>query len=70
VDFKDRTIEATETSEEAIVGKEARVREEVVVRKEAGERTQTVSDTVRRTEVEVEDDRRAAGTTPPRNPER
>jgi uncharacterized protein (TIGR02271 family) len=71
VDFKDRTIEATETSEEAVIGKEARVREEVVVRKEAGERTQTVSDTVRRTEVEVEDDRkRAAGTTPPRNPER
>ncbi|MBV1795784.1 YsnF/AvaK domain-containing protein [Siccirubricoccus sp. G192] len=71
VDFKDRTIEATETSEEAVIGKEARVREEVVVRKEAGERTQTVSDTVRRTEVEVDDDRkRAAGTTPPRNPER
>jgi hypothetical protein len=34
-----------------------------VVRKEAEERVQTVQDTVRRTEVEVEDDRRAAGTT-------
>jgi uncharacterized protein (TIGR02271 family) len=63
--FRDRTIEATETAEEAVVAKEARVVEEVVVRKTADERTETVSDTVRRTEVEVEDDRTAAarGTT-------
>jgi len=60
--FQERTIEATESSEEAVVAKEARVVEEVVVRKEAEERVQTVQDTVRRTEVEVEDDRRAAGT--------
>ena len=37
--------------------KEARVKEEVVVRKEADQRTQTVQDKVRRTEVDVEDDR-------------
>jgi len=55
--FRERTIEATETGEEAVVSKEARVKEEVVVRKEAEERTQTVSDTVRRTEVKVEDER-------------
>jgi uncharacterized protein (TIGR02271 family) len=62
--FRERTIEATETAEEAVVAKEARVREEVVVRKEAEDRTQTVQDKVRRTEVEVEDERsRAAGTT-------
>jgi uncharacterized protein (TIGR02271 family) len=61
--FQERTIEATESSEEAVVAKEARVKEELVVRKEAEERVQTVQDTVRRTEVEVEDDRRAAGTT-------
>jgi len=61
--FRERTIEATETSEEAVVAKEARVVEELVVRKDAEERVQTVQDTVRRTEVEVEDDRRAAGTT-------
>jgi uncharacterized protein (TIGR02271 family) len=61
--FRERTIEATETSEEAVVSKEARVKEEVVVRKDAEERTQTVSDTVRRTEVEVDDQRGAAGTT-------
>jgi uncharacterized protein (TIGR02271 family) len=55
--FRERTIEATESAEEAVVSKEARVTEEVVVRKTAEERTETVSDTVRRTEVEVEDER-------------
>lgn len=54
--FRERTIEATETSEEAVVQKEARIREEVVIRKEAEERTETVRDTVRRTEVEIEDE--------------
>ena len=71
--FQERTIEATERAEEAIVAKEARVKEEVVIRKEAEERTQTVQDTVRRTEVEVEDERRTAGTTSPgtaRTPDR
>ena len=38
------------------MAKNARVREEVVINKEVGERTETVSDTVRRTEVEVEDE--------------
>ncbi len=61
--FQERTIEATESSEEAVVAKEARVVEEVVVRKDAEERVQTVQDKVRRTEVEVEDGRAAAGTT-------
>jgi uncharacterized protein (TIGR02271 family) len=62
--FKDRTIEVTATAEEAVVGKETRVKEEVVVRKEEEERTQTVRDTVRNTEVEVEHDR-ASGTRAP-----
>ena len=53
--FKDRTIELTETAEEAVVGKEARVVEEVVVSKGAVEHTETVRDTVRHTEVEVEE---------------
>ena len=61
--FRERTIEATESAEEAVVGKEARVTEEVVVRKQAEERTETVSDTVRRTEVEVEDERGRTGAT-------
>jgi uncharacterized protein (TIGR02271 family) len=60
--FRERTIEATETSEEAVVAKDVRVREEVVLRKDAEDRTRTVSDTVRRTELEVDDDRRTAGT--------
>jgi uncharacterized protein (TIGR02271 family) len=50
-----REIEMTETAEEAVVGKEARVREELVVRKTAEERTETVEDTVRNTEVEVDE---------------
>jgi len=70
--FRDKTIEATETGEEAVVSKEARVKEEVVVRKTAEERTQTVSDTVRQTKVEVEDERgrispTGPGTTPRSN---
>jgi uncharacterized protein (TIGR02271 family) len=50
----ERTVEVTETDEEAVVRKQARVVEEVVVGKAQGERTETVRDTVRRTEVEVE----------------
>jgi uncharacterized protein (TIGR02271 family) len=61
--FRERTVEATESAEEAVVSKEARVTEEVVVRKQAEERTETVSDTVRRTEVEVEDERGRTGAT-------
>lgn len=38
-----------------IVAKEARVVEEIVINKDVTERTETVSDTVRRTDVEVED---------------
>jgi uncharacterized protein (TIGR02271 family) len=53
--FGERTIEVTATAEEAVVAKEARVKEEIVVSKDTEERTETVSDTVRRTEVEVDD---------------
>lgn len=53
--LQDRTIEMTESAEEAVVSKDAEVTEEVVVRKFEGERTEGVSDTVRRTEVEVDD---------------
>ena len=55
--FLDRTIEATATSEEAVVSKTAHVTEEVVVSKGVVEHVETVRDTVRRTEVEVDDDR-------------
>lgn len=55
--FQERIIEVEERAEEAVVSKEARVVEEVVLRKEAGQRTETISDTVRKTEVDVEDER-------------
>jgi uncharacterized protein (TIGR02271 family) len=58
--FKEGTVEVSETHEEPVVAKEARVVEEVVIDKEAQERTETVRDTVRRTEVDVE----PAGTQP------
>jgi stress response protein YsnF len=62
--FQERTIEAEERGEEAVVSKEARATEEVVVRKQAEQRTETVSDTVRETKVEMEDERgnRVSGT--------
>jgi len=59
-------IEVTETIEEPIIEKRARVVEEVVVNREVSERTENVRDTVRRTDVRVEDargDRTGSGTT-------
>jgi uncharacterized protein (TIGR02271 family) len=55
-DFTDRVIEVTESDEEAVVGKTARVREEVVVRKDAADRVETVQDTVRHEDVEITKD--------------
>jgi uncharacterized protein (TIGR02271 family) len=52
--FKEQTIEAREMRERPVVSKEARVVGEVVVGKEATEHTETVKDTVRRTDVQVE----------------
>ncbi|HEY8565497.1 MAG TPA: YsnF/AvaK domain-containing protein [Beijerinckiaceae bacterium] len=62
--FQERTIEAVERDEQAVVAKEARVKEELVINKEVEQRQETISDTVRRTEVEVEDERgnRISGT--------
>ncbi len=65
--FRERTIDAEERAEEAVVSKEARVKEELVVKKDAGQRTETVSDKVRRTEVEVEDERADAARSGERN---
>jgi uncharacterized protein (TIGR02271 family) len=53
--FREGTIEITETAEVPVVSKEARVVEEVVVGKEVTERQETVRDTVKRTEVEVDE---------------
>jgi uncharacterized protein (TIGR02271 family) len=52
--LRESTVEVTATAEEPVISKQARVVEEVVVGKEVSERTETVRDKVRRTEVEVE----------------
>ena len=52
--FGSRTIELTETAEEVVLSKNARVVEEVLVGKTATDHVETVHDTVRRTEVEIE----------------
>jgi uncharacterized protein (TIGR02271 family) len=52
--FKEGQIEVTESAERAVVGKEARVVEEVSLGKEVTERDEVVRDTVRKTEVDVE----------------
>lgn len=54
-DFTDKTVEMTETDEEAVVSKEAHVREEVAIRKDVGEHTEHVSENVRHHEVDIDD---------------
>ncbi len=51
---REQVIEVAEYAEEPVVSKQARVVEEVSVNKEASERTETIRDTVRRSDVEVE----------------
>jgi len=52
--FRESSIEATEHAEVPVVGKTARVVEEVRLDKEVTEREEVVRDTVRRTDVDVE----------------
>jgi len=52
--FQERNIEMVERAEVPVVNKEARVVEEVSIAKDVEERTETVKDTVRKTEVDVE----------------
>ena len=59
--FEEGTIEVTEMAEVPVVSKEARVVEEVVVSKDVTEHQETVRDTVRRTDVDVDDLDRSAG---------
>ncbi len=64
--FESKTLEAHATREEAVVGKDVRVVEEIGLKKEEADRTETVRDSVRKTEVDVEDaaaTARTAGTT-------
>ncbi|AVR96033.1 YsnF/AvaK domain-containing protein [Pseudoduganella armeniaca] len=52
--FQETSFELRENAEEAVVQKTARVVEEVVVGKEVTQRTDQISDTVRSTQVDVE----------------
>jgi uncharacterized protein (TIGR02271 family) len=54
VDWTDKTIEITETTEQAVVTKTVHVAEEVVVRKEGSDHVETVRDKIRRQQVEIE----------------
>jgi uncharacterized protein (TIGR02271 family) len=54
VDWSDKTIEITETAEQAVVNKTAHVAEEVVIRREGSDHVETVRGTVRRQQVELE----------------
>jgi uncharacterized protein (TIGR02271 family) len=51
---RDQVIEVEEYAEEPVVSKSARVVEEVLVGKDATQRTETIRDSVRHTEVDVE----------------
>lgn len=53
-DLKGGSIEIQETAEHAVVAKTAHVIEEVVVGRESSERTETINETLRGNEVEVE----------------
>jgi uncharacterized protein (TIGR02271 family) len=52
--FKERTFEVLEMAEEAVVPKRARIKEEVRIGKRIAERTETVRETVRKADVQVE----------------
>jgi len=55
--FQEQTIELQERGEEAVIAKDAVVKEEVVIRKTGDERVEDIDETVRRTEVDVDDTR-------------
>lgn len=54
IDWSDKTIEVTETSEEAVIDKTAHISEEVLIRRQGSDRVQAVHETVRRQQVDVE----------------
>lgn len=54
IDWGEKTIEVRETAEEAVVSKTAHVAEEVVIGKTGSDHVETIRDTVRKQQVEVE----------------
>ncbi len=53
--LREGEINVTTRAEEAVVGKQARVVEEVEIGKQVTEHQETVRDTVRRTDVDIEE---------------
>jgi len=53
--FREGEFEVRTTAEEAVVQKQARVVEEVTINKDVSERTETIRDSVRRTDVHVDE---------------
>jgi uncharacterized protein (TIGR02271 family) len=54
IDWSDRTIEVAETVEQPIISKTVRLAEEVVIRKKGSDHVETVHDTVRRQQLDIE----------------
>jgi uncharacterized protein (TIGR02271 family) len=54
IDWADKQIEMTETAEQALVNKTARIVEEVALKKIGKDHVETISDKIRRQQVEVE----------------
>jgi len=65
IDWSDTTVEVIETAEQAVVSKSSHIAEEVVVGKTSSDHVETVHDTVRRQQVEVERVPSTAGTPKP-----
>ncbi|UZO82058.1 YsnF/AvaK domain-containing protein [Aquimarina sp. ERC-38] len=59
--FDNKTIEVKEYAEEAVVEKTARVVEEISVSKEVDQVTETISDTVRETEIDIDESGQGIG---------
>jgi uncharacterized protein (TIGR02271 family) len=55
--LQDQVVEAHVVGEEPVVEKRARIKEEVGLRQDVDQRTETIRDKVRHTEVDVDDDR-------------
>ena len=54
VDWSEKTVEVAETHEQPVINKTAHIKEEVVVRTDESDRVETVSDSVRRQEVDID----------------
>jgi uncharacterized protein (TIGR02271 family) len=62
--FEERTLEVHESHEIPMVNKTGKVTEEAVVRREGTERTETVRDTVRKEEIDVDREQQPTNRTP------